>query len=276
MARAMIILAVSLVVAVLLALSLFSPSTTIPVVSQAEKATAQQAPTPLLIYCAASNRAVMEAIAKDYQAEYGVPIEFQFGPSQTLLSSIETSQTGDLYLPADSSYLDIATKRGTVTDLFPLARMHVVLGVPAGNPRQIRQFSDLLQTSCRLVQANPDVAAVGKLTRNELLRTGQWNDLLQHTIAFVGSVTEAANSVKAGAADVAILYDAVLTTYPELEMVQLKEFQNLYAEIKIGLISSGKQQANARHFIQYLTSADHGLKRYREFGFAPVTGDALP
>ena len=63
---------------------------------------------PLMFFCAASNRAVMEKIVADYKKEYGREIELQYGGSQTLLSQLEVTGAGDLYLPADDSYLKIA------------------------------------------------------------------------------------------------------------------------------------------------------------------------
>src|SRR5690348_10736600 len=48
---------------------------------------------PLVAYCAASNQAVFEAIRKDYEQAYGVALQVQYGPSQTLLASAETSKT---------------------------------------------------------------------------------------------------------------------------------------------------------------------------------------
>ena len=42
---------------------------------------------PLVIYCAASNKSVLEAIRQDYEEAYGVPLHIQYGASQTLLHS---------------------------------------------------------------------------------------------------------------------------------------------------------------------------------------------
>src|SRR5262245_44548737 len=73
---------------------------------------------PLVLYCAASNKSVIEAIRADYEKQYKVPLQIQYGPSQTLLASIEVSKTGDLYLPADDSYLVMARERKLVADEF--------------------------------------------------------------------------------------------------------------------------------------------------------------
>ncbi len=53
------------------------------------------ASTPeVMLFCAASNRAVMEQIVADYAKEFGRQVEIQYGASQTLLSQLEVSQAG--------------------------------------------------------------------------------------------------------------------------------------------------------------------------------------
>ncbi len=97
------------------------------------------------LLCAASNRAVVEAIARDYEKECGVAVEVQYGASQTLLSSAEVSRTGDLYLPADDSYLALAREKQLVEEIIPLARMQSVVAVAKGNPKGIASLDDLLR-----------------------------------------------------------------------------------------------------------------------------------
>src|SRR6516165_7832747 len=58
---------------------------------------------PLLVYCAEALRAPMEATARDYQREVGQQVYVDFGPSQALLSKLQLTKKGDLFLPADDS-----------------------------------------------------------------------------------------------------------------------------------------------------------------------------
>ncbi len=154
----------------------------------------------LLLYCAASNRAVIESIRDEYEKEFNRNIEIQYGPSQTLLSSVEVTRAGDLYLPADDSYLKIAADKELTAETLPIARMQAVIVVPKGNPKGIEKFSDLLKSDIRLVQANPDTAAVGKIVRKVLTKSQQWEQLEKATTAFRATVTEVANDVAVGAA----------------------------------------------------------------------------
>lgn len=228
---------------------------------------------PIMIFCAASNRAVMEQVVADYAKEYGRQVDVQYGPSQTLLSQMEVSRAGDLYLPADDSYLLMARDKGLVEEVLPIAKMKGVIAIKKGNPKSIQTFGDLLQPEIRLVQADPDSAAIGKVTRRILKETGQWDPLKAATVAFRTTVTEAANDVVVGAADAAIVYNAVLYTYPDLEYVELTELEPSSSQIAVGVIGSTKQATAALHFARYLSARDRGLKRYAEFGFRVEGGD---
>ncbi|MDG2127638.1 MAG: molybdate ABC transporter substrate-binding protein [Fuerstiella sp.] len=228
---------------------------------------------PVMLYCAASNRAVMEAIKTDYETDTGRRLEIQYGPSQTLLSSIEVSHTGDLYLPADDSYLTMAREKGLVDEMIPLARQQGVVAVRKGNPKSIMAFDDLLRDGVRLLQANPDATAIGNITRKVLEEQQLWDSLDHATTAYRTTVTEVANDVLVGAADAGIVYDAVLHTYPDLEFVELPELQNAASDIAIGVVSGTSQPQRALHFARFVSAGDRGLKRYAEFSFRVKQGD---
>ncbi len=227
----------------------------------------------LRVFCAASNRAVVEKIRVDYEREIGTEIVIQYGPSQSLLSSAEVSGTGDLYLPADESYLELGREKGLVEEVFPLARMQAGLVVIKGNPGGYRTLKDITRDGVKLVQADPEVAAVGKMTKKVLAKQGLWDQIDESTMAYRTTVTDVANDVKLGAADVGIVFDAVLSTYPGLEFVPIPELTEARADSAVGVLKSSLNPSSALHFARYLSAADRGLKHYAEAGFRPVEGD---
>lgn len=238
------------------------------------KSTGRSEPAqPLVIYCAASNKGVLEAILADYAHEFGVRHQIQFGASQTLLAALEIAGEGDLYLPADESYLDLARERKLVAKQYPLATMQPLVAVAKGNPKQIKQYSDLLRDDVRVAQANPDAAAVGKLTRDALSATGQWEKLYAKTTVYKTNVNEVANDVKVGAVDAGIIYDAVLHDYPTLEAVPLVELASVKAQIAVAVLSTSRHLHQAEQLARYIAARDKGLVRYREFGFQTIDGD---
>ena len=228
---------------------------------------------PIKLYCAASNRAVVEEIRQAYEKETKRRVEIQYGPSQVLLSTLEVGQDGDLYLPADDGYIELARSENVVKESIPLAEMRIGLAVKKGNPKQVSNFADLLEQTLRVVQADPEGAAVGKMTKKILQESGKWSQLHDATTAYRATVTDVANDIVIGAADVGIVYDAVLSTYPDLEFVQLPEFESGVSKIVVGITTFTKRPAAAFHFARYLAARDRGQVQYEKLGFTPVNGD---
>ena len=222
---------------------------------------------PLLVYVAASLKIPLEQIAADYQRETGVRVDLTFGGSQTLLANIEITKRGDLFLPADDSYLVIAKEKKLVREIFPLAEQTAVLAVPKGNPKNVRTLSDLQNSSLRLSQANPDTAAVGKLLRAATEPSGLWQVLSNHTVVFKPTVVDAANDVKLGAVDAAVVWDSMEKQYPDLEFIRLKELESVRAKVAASVLDCSAQSAAALKFARFICAPDKGLKRFEQNGF---------
>ena len=228
---------------------------------------------PLVLFCAASNRAVMESIKTQYEREFHRSIPIQYGASQTRLASIEVSGTGDLFLPADDSFIDMGSQKGLLSEVLPLATMRGVVAVKRGNPKGVRAFPDLLRADIRLVQASPEASAIGKRTREALIENKHWDRLASATLAFQTTVTDVANDLVVESADAGIIYDAILKSYPKLESIELPELSGIVSQVSLAVISGSKQPQAALHFARYVAARDRGLKHYADHGFRVANGD---
>ncbi len=231
-------------------------------------------PKPVVVYCAAALKAPLEEIAKEYEKECGVEIQLQFGASQNLLTPAEVAGRGDLYLPADETYLRIARDKDLLAEVLPLARMTGVIAVKKGNPLGIKSLDDLLNGKAKVVQANPDVSAVGRLTRELLMQNGSWEKLKGHTTAFAGTVNEAANAVVVGSADAAIVWNVTVLQYPDLEAVTVPRLTAKPVNVSLGVLKTSDQPTAALRFARYVAARDRGLKTLKTMGYDPLDGDA--
>ena len=237
-----------------------------------EKSSAS-ASQPLIVYCAASLKAPVEAIAREYESKYHTEVQIQYGASQTLLAGMEVSKTGDLYLPADDSYLAVAAARKLIDSTIPLATQHAALMVAKGNPKGVKTMADLLKPEARLALCNPDAAAIGKLVKAAVGDT-VWEPLSKKAALMAATVTEAANAVKADGADAAFIWDAMHKQYAAFDLVALPELANVKAQVAVGLLSCSKQSAAAMKFARYLAAKDAGLPVFKANGFEVAAGDA--
>ena len=219
----------------------------------------------------------MEAIIADYRAATGREVVASYGPSQSLLAAIEIAPAADLFLPADESFLVSARDRGLVGDeVFPLAEMEAVVAVRRGNPRGVRTAADLLAPDLRVALADPETAAIGGLARRLFEAAGLWRPLAAKAVVFTASVTEVAGAVKLGAADAGVVYDVVLRDFPDLEAVALPELAGGRSRVVLGVVAATSRPAAAAEFARFVASPSHGLARYRERGFHPVSPPVSP
>jgi molybdate transport system substrate-binding protein len=225
---------------------------------------------PLRVYCAASQKVPVDEVARQYERENAVPVQLVYGGSETLLAGIELSGRGDIYIPADDSYLEIARKKHLVADVIPITRMTAVIAVRQGNPKGIHALNDLLRPDVVLVQANPDMAAIGKLTRAMLEKAGRWDEFRKHTKVLKPTVNDVANDLTVGTVDAGIVWDATVRQYPKLEMVRVPELDSVTAHVSVGVLRTSTQPEAARRFGAYLADPDKGLRVFVKNGFEPA------
>lgn len=228
---------------------------------------------PLLVYCAAGMKAPTEAIAKDYERRFGVPVQLQFGGSGTLLSNLRVSKQGDLFLAADDSFLDLARSNHLIAETLPLARMTPVIAVKRSNAGRFKSLGDLERDGVSLAFANPEAAAIGKVCRDLLQRTGHWDALQPRIKVLKPTVNDLANDVKLGTVDAALVWDSTVAQYPELEAIHLPELDAGAASVSLAVLESTTQPAAALRFARFAAARDAGLKEFERHHFTVVRGD---
>lgn len=229
--------------------------------------------TRLKLYCAAGIKLPVEAVAREYEREYGVRIETTFEGSGALLSKIKVLRFGDLYLAGDDSFIDLAETEGLIADRVDLARMVPVIGVARGNPKRVASLSDLERPGIRLGVANPDAAAIGRVCRMLLSPSGAWQRLEAIVHVQKPTVTDLANDLVVGALDAALIWDATANQYEEIDTIRLPVLEASPRNVTIGVLTSSHLRAEATRFARYLASRDRGLPHFAQHGYTPIGGD---
>ncbi len=230
----------------------------------------------LFMYCAAGMRVPVEKIAAEYQREYGVPVQIQWGGSNSLLSQIQVAKTGDIYLAADDSYTQLAQERGLLDETISIATMRPVIAVKKGNPKKIQSIDDLLRDDVTCAMGNPDQAAIGKTTRKLLQQSKHWDQIekqVTSTGVFKPTVPDVATDVKLGSVDAGIIWDTTVALHSDLEAIRVPELDAGEVDVTVGILTSSTQPTQALKFARYLTSSDKGLATFKENGFEIVDGD---
>jgi len=104
----------------------------------------------ILIHCGAGMRRPIAELAREFADRTGVQVKANYAGSNVLLGQIELSRTGDVYIPGDADYVEMARKKGLVTFHRPLCYFVPVIMVAKGNPLGIRSLADLARPGVRV------------------------------------------------------------------------------------------------------------------------------
>ena len=234
---------------------------------------AAAAPAELTLYCAGGIRIPVDRVIAEYKKERNIDVRVQYGGSGQLLASIELVKRGDLYVAGDDSYVELGHTKGLLAESIPLATQRPVILVAHGNPKNIKSLANLLTMDGRIALASPDQAAVGKVVRDLLVKSGQWEALSKKTAVLKPTVNDIANDVLLGSADAAIVWDTTAAQYPKLEAVHDALLDGAQQPVSVCILVNSERPTEALRFARYLAARDRGLKAFRESGFVPVAGD---
>ena len=206
----------------------------------------------LLFHCAAGLRKPMSEIARQYQEEFGVKVNLQFGGSGALASQLELAG-GDLYLPADQSYIDSAREKGLMKEAIPVALLTAGLVVPKGNPRGLTTLSDLGKEGLKISLAERS-ASVGRFTWKVLEEEGLLARVNPNVVVTKPTVNAIVEDVATGAVDVSLAWDAVAKNFSEVEWLAVPEFLKRAKRASIGILTSSKDAKRAPQTQDHLLS----------------------
>jgi molybdate transport system substrate-binding protein len=126
----------------------------------------------LSVFAAASLTEVTRALAGGFETAHpGTTVAITKAASGALLRRMETGETADVLLSADTNTMDAAVAKGRVVpdSLTPFAGNELVMAVPAGNPAGVTDLDDLTRGGVRRVGVgNPESVPAGRYAKRAL------------------------------------------------------------------------------------------------------------
>lgn len=242
-------------------------------------------PATLTMYTAAGMRVGVEEIVAEYEAETGVHVDLQFGGSNTLLNQLQVNkyETADLYLAADDFYLAKAIELKLARETLPIGHQRPVIVTPKNSDKNITSIDDLIRHDVVVAMANPEQAAVGRVTKSLLESStingeNAWEQIeaaVTERGVFKPTVNDVANDLKLGAVDAGILWDTTVAMpkyRDDLQAVHVTQLDDPHL-VGVAVLSSSPQPTEALKFARYLAGRNKGLPIFARYGLNPVEGD---
>jgi len=176
------------------------------------------------VFAAASLTDALNEIGKGYQHDTGKSVVFSFGASSALAKQIEASSGPDIFVSADTDWMDYLDSRGLVRHdtRRNLLGNHLVLIAPSTSTVNltIAPHFDLVGAlhGGRLSIADPDSVPAGKYARTALSVLGVWSSVVGHT-ANAENVRVALAYVARGETPLGIVYSTDAQSEPKVRIV---------------------------------------------------------
>ena len=182
-------------------------------------------PAAVTVFAAASLKNALDDVDAAYSAASHVPVHASYAASSALAHQIELGGPADVFVSADSDWMDYLAQRGLVVaaSRCDLLTNHLALIAPAGSPLRLPIRNGFAIGTAlnggRLAIAGPEVPA-GKYGRASLQALGVW-DQVKDQLAPAENVRGALAFVAQRETPLGIVYDTDARSEPKVRVVGL-------------------------------------------------------
>lgn len=210
----------------------------------------------LLLYCGAGIRPPADELAETFGHEHGVKIITDYAGSEVLISKIKLTQRGDLYMPGDKHYVDLADEQGLILSQKSVCYFVPTILVQTGNPKKISDLEDLLKPGLKLGLGDAKACAIGRKCKKIFAKNNiAWEDVEKNLKFQSLTVNELGMQIQARSLDAVIVWDAMARYYSEYgDEVPIPPEKNVISTVDVGVLKFTKHKELAEKFAAFLTS----------------------
>jgi molybdate transport system substrate-binding protein len=235
------------------------------------------APKTLTAFVGSASKPPMEEAAAAFEKETGIKVYLNFGGSGAMLSQIELSKSGDLYIPGSPDYIVKAERKNLIdpASLKKIAYLVPVIAVQHGNPQNIQSLSDLARPGIKVGIGNPAAVCLGLYSIEILDYSHLLEDVNKNILVNVESCEKVATLLSLKSVDAVIGWDVFRYWDPDnIDIVYLAPEQLPRIAYVPGVITKFTQDAaSARKFLDFLLSSE-GQAIFQKWGYITSESEA--
>ena len=222
----------------------------------------------LMIFCGAGLRPAAAELLATFASKNGIEVSADYAGSGALLSKLKLARQGDLFMPGDKRWVDLAAQQGLILEQKFVCYFVPTILVQKGNPKKIRGLRDLLKPGVRLGVGNAKYCAIGRVTKEIFEKNSiPWQDV-ERTLAFASAtVNELALHIQARSLDAVIIWDALAKQWARYgDELPVPAKHNVISTVNIGVLKFTKNRKLAEAFVKFAAS-DRGRSIFKKHGY---------
>lgn len=222
----------------------------------------------LVVYSGAGLKKPMEELAKTFEKENGVKIEYIFAGSTQLLSQLEISGKGDVFIVGSKVAYNSAKEKNLVGESKEVAYHTPTIIVKKGNPKNIKSLEDLQKESIKVILGDEKANAVGQTTV-KIIEKNNLTGIAKNVVAKMATVSEMVTHITEGKGDTAIATKDSVFNNDKVDIIEIPKEKNIDQVLPIAPVTASKEKELANKFVDFISS-DAGKAVFEKYGFKPV------
>jgi molybdate transport system substrate-binding protein len=229
------------------------------------------------VFAGSASKPALDEAARTFEKQTGIKVYITYGGSGTVLSQMELSKTGDVYIPGSPDYL-VKSESKKITD--PTSTKIIAYLVPAicvqsGNPKNIQSLSDLARQGIKVGIGNPTTVCVGLYAIEILENNHLLANVYKNIITQAASCDNTATLISLKSVDAIMGWTVFHDWDPKnIDVVYIKPDQiPRLAYIPAAISTYSKEKEAAGSFINFLTSPN-GQDIFKKYGYDVTEAEA--
>jgi molybdate transport system substrate-binding protein len=230
------------------------------------------APSALIVYAGAGLQPPLDEIGPLFTAQYGIPVQYNYGGGGTLVTQMNLTRKGDVFMPGSTMDFKMAKMQGLVNSSVLVAYHVPVIVVQKGNPKNITSLEDFARPGLKIALGDVKATAIGQAGNQMFTALNITDAVNKNVVTRTPTINELTVIMNTGQADASILtidqYNA--TTMDEIA-IPLSENDVLITPIGATTFTTNATAAN--EFVSFVSS-DQGKAVFAKYGF-PIYPDPV-
>ena len=227
----------------------------------------------LTVFGAASLTNVLQDLGDAFTKETSIAVKFSFAASSTLARQIENGAPADIFMSADSDWMDYLQTRHLIQDStrHDVAGNKLVLIAPADSTVKLKIEPNFALAAAlgngHLATGDPAAVPVGRYAQAALTKLGVWKQV-EDRIVRADSVRAALTFVDRGEAPLGIVYETDALIDKNVRVIDVFPADS-HPPIVYPVALTRVAQPAAAKFVAFITSPA-AVQTFKSYGFVPL------
>lgn len=234
----------------------------------ASKPETKQESKALFVYCGAALKKPMDEIGKMFQQKYGVEIKYTYGACQQILSQVQVSKKGDVYIPSSLSYYKIVKEKKLGDYKKDVAYHRPAIVVPKENPKNIKNIEDLAKPGVKVILGDK-ATAIGKLSKKILDKNKIYDKVMKNVVVTTGTANEIVVDLQMKKGEASILWEENAFNAKDITSIEIPKDKSAMSIITACALNSSTDMELSKKFVNYVVS-DEGKSVFKKYGLKTI------